>query len=113
MGDRCTEYTFLATFATSGTSCDAVDPVPRTATRASSQVDGVIPARGVHQRPGERLLLDEIRKHRLGEQTDRRDHDVEGVLLAGRRWSAAMSSMSASHRAETISVFSFRFGPSR
>ena len=45
------------------------------------QIDRGVPARGVHQRSSERLLLDKIRKHRLGEQADGRYHDIEGVPL--------------------------------
>ena len=48
------------------------------------QVDGVIPACGVHHRSGERLLLDEVGKYRLREQADRGDHDIECVLLSAR-----------------------------
>ena len=44
----------------------------------------MIPARGVHQRSGERLLLDEVGQNRLREQADRGHHDIEGVLLSAR-----------------------------
>ena len=37
VGERCTEYTCDATLATSGSTCDAVDPVPSTATRAPAR----------------------------------------------------------------------------
>ena len=47
-----------------------------------AEIHGVIPACGVHHGSGERLLLHEIRHHRLGEDPDRGHHDVEGVLLA-------------------------------
>jgi hypothetical protein len=36
----------------------------------------------MHQRPGERLLFNEIRQHRLGEQPDRGNHDIELKLPA-------------------------------
>ncbi len=42
----------------------------------------------------------QVGHHRLGEQPDGRHHDVEGVLVAGRRWSAATFAVSASHRAD-------------
>ena len=45
----------------------------------------MIPAGGVHDGAGERFFLHQVGHHRLSEHPDRRDDDVEGVLVTGRR----------------------------